>query len=212
MLLSIQEQTPRLFELPKYLRERFDNVWTHPGTGDYIDTLEYEIAPVKSLRSLNASNNDLRSSTPVCFKCNKSGTKLTETNLLNSHCIQSNSRNPRSSKSALIKCDYCGMNWHLDCLDPPLSNLPAEITQEKEIVDVGAMSRLRKRAWGVSDAVNSSYDQDNPNEDRLIVQLRRKWMCPCHIQKNVKKRRKLRKCKTVDFDDETVFLFLYRMM
>jgi len=25
----------------------------------------------------------------------------------------------------MIKCDYCQVHWHLDCLDPPLANPPA---------------------------------------------------------------------------------------
>lgn len=44
------------------------------------------------------------------------------------------------SKSSLggrpiIQCDYCGENWHLDCLDPPLANPPARNLEGKKLHD-----------------------------------------------------------------------------
>lgn len=31
------------------------------------------------------------------------------------------------SKQEIIQCDYCSLQWHLDCLDPPLSNPPRRV-------------------------------------------------------------------------------------
>lgn len=28
------------------------------------------------------------------------------------------------TSNMIIPCSYCGLNWHLDCLDPPLANPP----------------------------------------------------------------------------------------
>lgn len=36
---------------------------------------------------------------------------------------------------AIIQCDYCGENWHLDCLDPPLANPPARSLDGKKVHD-----------------------------------------------------------------------------
>lgn len=35
----------------------------------------------------------------------------------------------------IIQCDYCGENWHLDCLDPPLANPPARTWDGKKLHD-----------------------------------------------------------------------------
>lgn len=32
--------------------------------------------------------------------------------------------NTASGGREIIPCDYCNLNWHLDCLDPPLANPP----------------------------------------------------------------------------------------
>lgn len=49
----------------------------------------------------------------MCYHCNKS----------------SQGRRP------IIKCDFCSDYWHLDCLDPPLSNPPARTLEGKKIYD-----------------------------------------------------------------------------
>lgn len=35
----------------------------------------------------------------------------------------------------IIQCDYCGENWHLDCLDPPLANPPARNLEGRKVHD-----------------------------------------------------------------------------
>jgi hypothetical protein len=35
----------------------------------------------------------------------------------------------------IIQCDYCVHSWHLDCLDPPLSNPPARTIDNKKLYD-----------------------------------------------------------------------------
>ena len=56
---------------------------------------------------------DSKGNTLLCYSCGKSsqGTRL------------------------VIQCDYCGENWHLDCLDPPLANPPARNLEGKKVHD-----------------------------------------------------------------------------
>lgn len=63
-------------------------------------------------------------------------------------------------KREIITCDHCGQNWHLDCLDPPLSNPPAlnqnnrkahdwmcplHADQELRKVDMSLLNRRNRR-------------------------------------------------------------------
>jgi hypothetical protein len=34
-------------------------------------------------------------------------------------------------KREIISCDFCGLNWHLDCLNPPLANPPFRDPQNR---------------------------------------------------------------------------------
>ena len=34
-------------------------------------------------------------------------------------------------KREIISCDYCGLHWHLDCLNPPLANPPFRDPQNR---------------------------------------------------------------------------------
>lgn len=34
-------------------------------------------------------------------------------------------------KREIISCDYCGLHWHLDCLNPPLANAPYRDPQNR---------------------------------------------------------------------------------
>ena len=56
---------------------------------------------------------DSKGNTLLCYSCGKSsqGSRL------------------------IIQCDYCGENWHLDCLDPPLANPPARNLEGKKVHD-----------------------------------------------------------------------------
>ena len=56
---------------------------------------------------------DGKGNTLLCYSCGKSSQGL----------------------RAVIQCDYCGENWHLDCLDPPLSNPPARNLEGKKLHD-----------------------------------------------------------------------------
>ena len=203
---KIDKMNPKVFELPAPIRNSFENVWTHPSTGDYINTDEYDVnvlpcRPGRAPRSHNKrkssktsllsalarntnnasssdlpvfdNNNNVSSSTantntsdrkkiiPICFKCSKSDIKLRHENVLNSFKYGSTSRSTfpekntldtcrmklQSNTSPMIKCDYCDLHWHLDCLDPPLTVLPSSKTDETEIVDINSIRLMKLKTW-----------------------------------------------------------------
>jgi hypothetical protein len=52
---------PRIFELPIEIREYFDNTWTHPSTGAYVDTNRYEVSQVSARGARSKSGSRLNS-------------------------------------------------------------------------------------------------------------------------------------------------------
>lgn len=50
-------------------------------------------------------------------------------------CRQSSQSAHGGPKRAIVTCDHCGQNWHLDCLDPPLANPPALNQNGKKVHD-----------------------------------------------------------------------------
>lgn len=85
----------------------------------------------------NYKIKDTKGNTVLCYSCGKSS----------------------FGQRAIIQCDYCSENWHLDCLDPPLANPPARNLDGKKIhewmcplhvdhelrnVDVGLLRPRRK--------------------------------------------------------------------
>ena len=50
----------------------------------------------------NLKLKDAKNQVILCFKCGLSAL----------------------GKREIVACDYCGLNWHLDCVNPPLANPP----------------------------------------------------------------------------------------
>ncbi|KAJ3194007.1 oligosaccharyl transferase stt3 subunit [Irineochytrium annulatum] len=218
---ALEGMNPRVFELPKAIKDTFDDCIAHPATGSYIDTREYEVtvlatrpvrgqknvgyvidgaldgafygpgapgrhassttessnvavlgpkvngvngkAGVKGMVGINETSNmmaqkgkeeALCSASPLCYHCQMTGPRNSQTSLLDSNLINPPiSKNTgmlrlAASRSALIRCDYCRLWWHLDCLDPPLTSVPSELQDECEIVDTKQIRDLRIRSWG----------------------------------------------------------------
>ncbi|KAI8814617.1 hypothetical protein BJ742DRAFT_270956 [Cladochytrium replicatum] len=183
----------------------------------------------------NNAGTTAQESVPMCYHCSKSGEKFATHCFLESftHGTQSVGLAEDASggvikfgapRLELIKCDFCDLSWHLDCLTPPLTALPPQIRQEKETVDINYARKLRSRTWGhetvTGDAWEYSDDGGGTQGVRLnlgipmvgestdepvgtmsaygpqpipsTLTLRRKWMCPCHAELAVPKKRKLR--------------------
>jgi hypothetical protein len=86
----------------------------------------------------------------------------------------------QASKSALIQCSYCFVYWHGDCLDPPITSFPAEIGEETGIIDGDGVNRLKERTWG-----------DKGGDGGGFMSIRRKWMCPLHVEWAIRGRKKV---------------------
>ncbi|KAJ3558423.1 hypothetical protein NPX13_g9709 [Xylaria arbuscula] len=103
LLTSLQRKNPRAFRLPESIREYFEGVKT--GTeGEYE-----EAAPPKP--TANKKNTEeafdffkVRNGDKavLCHQCHKGAT----------------------DNRPIIPCSVCGLNWHLECLSPPLAIPP----------------------------------------------------------------------------------------
>ncbi|KAI8919916.1 hypothetical protein DFJ77DRAFT_450465 [Powellomyces hirtus] len=221
LLNDLEGTNPRVFQLPREIVDSFENVYMHPATGAYIDTREMEVARprVKSHRkgaSAEAGAENKRSTSAgvgsgdptavsgashLCFKCGESGYRLHTTSFLASFSFpQSDAAvyRPQAVRTELVKCDYCPLFWHLDCLNPPLTCIPPEMKEdEKEVVDVTHWNTLRNRTWGVEErggraeiVSNVPLPVGGPAKlDAGLIQIRKKWMCPCHVDWSLPKLR-----------------------
>lgn len=97
-----------------------------------------EVAEVAKLRL------GIKSSTALCYNCGKSDEDTRDT--IGSLGV------PRE----MVECDYCILNFHLDCLDPPRSTNPKRIVEDN-IEWTGKGKRKAKK----------------PDIKR--------WMCPNHV-------------------------------
>jgi hypothetical protein len=174
LLARIESINPRVFELPRLIRETFEGVLTHPHSGAYLDATEYEFVDdngrtrrsAKRQRMLghlstpggHADIGPTAMETSPCFKCGKTDLKLPSTLLLSSRAalscrISIDSGEPilitDCLRSNMIKCDSCDLCWHYDCLDPPLADSPP---RNLEKVDLNLIRDLRLQSWG-GDAV-----------------------------------------------------------
>jgi hypothetical protein len=211
LLDSIEELNPRAFQLPSSLRDQYEHVVTHPITGAYIDTRKVEISKAfqqilrsNKIKPLTAKEKNIQKleSFPTCFHCCKTDTIFNP--LFNSHTMPPPTPIPQSLRSELIKCDYCDMYWHLDCLDPPLSCLPPELRMDEyPTLDLYAHALLKEKIW------NGPLDQQlytipnilgnrkiyNTRDIHMLTQasphsgifdhdrfvkIRSRWMCPLH--------------------------------
>ena len=66
---------------------------------------------------------DRNGSAVICFRCGKSALPA---GLADANPTQNSSWNDASDVwKGILSCDYCNLHWHLDCLEPPLPNLPS---------------------------------------------------------------------------------------
>ncbi|KAI1742159.1 hypothetical protein F4680DRAFT_413082 [Xylaria scruposa] len=100
---SLQRKNPRAFRLPESIREHFEGVKTG-AEGEY----EEAIPPKPKANKKNAEeafdffrlrNGD---KAVLCHQCHKGVT----------------------DNRPIIPCSVCGLNWHLECLSPPLALPP----------------------------------------------------------------------------------------
>ncbi|KAI9104862.1 hypothetical protein DFS34DRAFT_219589 [Phlyctochytrium arcticum] len=251
-LLSVLETlNPRAFELPSEIVNSFVGIRRHPGTGALIDLREVDVFRTNkqnkhtrrqtsnglAAAELPSSESRTRSEKHVCFRCGKTGIKLASTSFLLSHSSTSTtSATPQvqSERTELIKCDYCPLYWHLDCLTPPLTTIPPELRDEEtEVVDAASWNALRETTWGSDTVLDMDFSErqsksgrsrpemfsntsgrsslgagkKTPSAENIAklessgtFQIRRKWMCPCHVDWSLPKLRMNSSWRWVDRD------------
>ncbi|KAI0128875.1 hypothetical protein BJ170DRAFT_682661 [Xylariales sp. AK1849] len=105
LLDALDKKNPRAYRLPHDIREYFEGVRTG-ADGEYEETANTKPKPNKKgyeepfdfYRLKNAEGNAV-----LCFQCHTGATE----------------------NRAIIPCSVCGLHWHLECLDPPLTQPPA---------------------------------------------------------------------------------------
>ncbi|KAJ1920848.1 hypothetical protein H4219_001085 [Mycoemilia scoparia] len=98
---ALEKRNPTVFSVPENIRKQFDGV-EEGSDGEYINPQENR--PIKTLADADRSSKrltDERGETLLCYKCDLS-----------------------ALHGLIIRCDYCPLVWHWDCLDPPLSSAP----------------------------------------------------------------------------------------
>lgn len=107
LLTNLERKNPSAFHLPKDIREYFEGVKT--GTeGEYE-----EAVPPKPKERQRAGYDEQ----PDYFKLKDAKGKTILCHIC--HRVAS------SPDRAIIPCTFCGLYWHLDCLDVPMAKEPA---------------------------------------------------------------------------------------
>ncbi|KAJ2614707.1 hypothetical protein H4S08_001586 [Coemansia sp. RSA 1365] len=102
LISNMEYSNPRTFSVPEEIRRLFDGVEADVD-GSYINVREDR----QQRAHLGPSNRDFSRLTddhnhPIfCYRCGLS-----------------------ALHGLIVRCDYCPLSWHWDCLDPPLSSQP----------------------------------------------------------------------------------------
>ncbi|KAF8514024.1 hypothetical protein JB92DRAFT_2920657 [Gautieria morchelliformis] len=139
LLHQLQMTIPTEFELPEDIRGFFKDVATGPK-GSYQDVTESKLTRASRFAIIEERDpfrlKDKNGAPVLCFRCGKSALPDSEPSSGQSSS-PTNGRETRSLRSTLrtfpgqklwkstVSCDHCSLHWHLDCLDPPLSSMPA---------------------------------------------------------------------------------------
>ncbi|KAL2915380.1 hypothetical protein HK105_204996 [Polyrhizophydium stewartii] len=152
-----------------------------------------------------------------CHGCRKTGLRISQTSFLGSYSVPqpheagTNQTTLQTQRSELIKCDYCPLYWHLDCLTPPLTAVPLELrSSSQEVIDTTEWLETKAEVWCDSplDMLNGGQLRmtekgDLKPFDRALravdpglldgtkhLVIRNKWMCPCHADWVIPERRR----------------------
>jgi hypothetical protein len=86
--------------------------------------------------------------------------------------------------------------WHGDCLDPPLTAYPSELGEETGVIDNEGVRALKERTWG-----------EKVDGKEGFVSIRRKWMCPLHVEWAIRGRKRVGSgWKFVSKEEEKAYL------
>ncbi|KAJ1943019.1 hypothetical protein FBU59_003030, partial [Linderina macrospora] len=102
LISSIESSNPKAFSVPEEIRRQFDGI-DADADGTFVNTREERAQRVnggdanRDFTRLTTDHGD----TILCYRCGLS-----------------------ALHGPIVRCDYCPLSWHWDCLDPPLSGPP----------------------------------------------------------------------------------------
>ncbi|KAJ1993834.1 hypothetical protein GGI25_000977 [Coemansia spiralis] len=102
LLSDMEFKNPRVFAVPDEIRRQFDGIGADID-GTFINSREDRPQRVNSgpaNRDFTRLTDD-HNETILCYRCGLS-----------------------ALHGLVVRCDYCPLNWHWDCLDPPLCSAP----------------------------------------------------------------------------------------
>jgi len=108
-------------------------------------------------------------------------------------------------KDHLVQCDYCDLSWHLDCLDPPLSSNPnINIILIGNANSNGIITKYNNNGNNHDNGSDHIHSKENVViENHRIYGMKRKWMCPCHADWEMPKKRHKKSVIEVDIENLT---------
>ncbi|KDN52000.1 hypothetical protein K437DRAFT_272847 [Tilletiaria anomala UBC 951] len=152
LFAKLDAENPTLFELPQEIRQYFKGVGTAID-GGYVDAAMFK--PIKVSKGGLIEDRDPyklkdKNNKPVlCYRCGQSAlpVQLPEKNV-KPPSVNDMDEDPSPPTSAIflqalatprydsdqgdfvdwrpiISCDFCSLHWHLDCVDPPIVNMPS---------------------------------------------------------------------------------------
>ncbi|KZF21478.1 hypothetical protein L228DRAFT_239453 [Xylona heveae TC161] len=107
---NLEKKNPVAFNLPREIREYFEGVRTG-DEGEYEEAVTQKSKPRGGYEEFPdlLKLRDSKGKYVLCFRCGKSALNNRE----------------------IIPCDFCSLQWHLDCLDPPMANPPPKALNGK---------------------------------------------------------------------------------
>ncbi|PWN46795.1 hypothetical protein IE53DRAFT_391040 [Violaceomyces palustris] len=127
LLSQLEQENPTIFSLPAEVRNYFKGVVT-ANDGSYVNGTTVRQLKVNKQGFLEERDpfrlKDKNGKAVLCFRCGLSS-------LPEERCSPEPSTldfgPPTSSQGwkKMISCDFCELHWHLDCVDPPLVQMPS---------------------------------------------------------------------------------------
>lgn len=149
LLFYVDTHNPVQFSLPKKIKQRFEDV-AYNEFGEYADN---DIKVYKSTRSGFVEEDpyklvDKQGNPIFCYKCKQSSL----------------------SGGPIARCEYCSLNWHLDCLNPPLPTVKTIGTKWKcpNHADHDFKTKRRPRSAKVIDTCLRRGFQNDGNIEIMI--------------------------------------------
>lgn len=145
LLTYIERTNPTIFSLPLEIRNYFKGVAT-AADGTYVDSNMLRPLKINRLGVVEERDplrlKDKNGKLILCFRCGESALpsqrsaegqgKRTNQPRRSSPRKASAQQQTNNAANAdhtgwrkIISCDFCALHWHLDCLEPPMANMPS---------------------------------------------------------------------------------------